>query len=246
MSKNQWQQFFDGIAPDYDSEVFTRNTQAEVEFLCEELKLPENAHILEIGCGTGRHSVALAKKGFKVTGIDISQQMLNLASERAKKAGVSVELIHCPAQDYKPTRKYDAAISLCEGALCLFSDEDDIWRKDMAIFAVMAEALDKGKPFLITVLSALKLLREISDEDVKNGKADIITQTTRGPYKIKENGTTRTVNLIERYYTPAEIFRMVNRIGLKVDNIYGGTAGNWRRELPSLDEMEFMAVGHRK
>ena len=246
MSKNQWQQFFDGIAPDYDSEVFTRNTEAEVKFLCEELKLPKGAHILEIGCGTGRHSVALAKKGFKVTGIDISQQMLNQASERAKKEGVEISLVHSPAQSYEPTGKFDAAISLCEGALCLFSEEDDIWKKDMAVFAVMAKALNPGNPFLITVLSAFKMLREISDEDVKSGKADIITLTTREPYEIKENGTTRTVNLIERYYTPAEMVRMVNRIGLKVDNIYGGTAGNWRREVPTLDEFEFMVIGHKK
>lgn len=246
MTKNQWQQFFDGIAPDYDSEVFTRNTEAEVEFLCEELKLSKNAKILDIGCGTGRHAVALAQKGFKVTGVDISQQMLNIAGERAKKAGVSIELVHCPAQEYKPTKKFDAAISLCEGALCLFSDKDDIWRKDMAIFSVMTEALEKGNPFLITVLNAMKLLREFSDQDVKDGKANIITLTTQKPYEIKENGVNKTVNLIERYYTPGEIVRMVSRVGLRVDNFYGGTAGNWRRELPSLDEIEFMAVGHRR
>jgi len=40
--------------------------------------------------------------------------------------------------------------------------------------------------------------------------------------------------------------RMVNRIGLKIDKVYGGTAGGWLREPVKLDEIEFMAIGRKK
>lgn len=243
---SEWKKFFDTIAPEYDAEIFTRNTLAEVDFLVEELKLKPGATILDIGCGTGRHSIELAKRGFKVTGIDQSSGMLEQARKKAEAAKVDLELIECPAQNYKPERKFAAVISLCEGALCLFNEQDDIWAKDMAIFANIAESLEPGSPFLVTVLSAFKPIRYYSDADVDQGKFDLFTLSSREETTVSRNGIEASICGIERYYTPPEIVRMVNRVGLKIDNIYGGTAGDWRRGPIKLDEFELMAVGHRK
>ena len=66
----QWEEFFRHEADQYDDEPFTQATEAEVAFLMEELSLAKGASILDVGCGTGRHSVALAREGFAVTGID--------------------------------------------------------------------------------------------------------------------------------------------------------------------------------
>ncbi len=243
---NNWKSFFDVIAPVYEQEIFTRNTIAEVDFIEAELKLLPGAAILDLGCGTGRHSIEFARRGYRVTGVDISSGMLAIARENAAKAGVTVEFIESAAQDFAPDRLFDAAVSLCEGALCLFADNDDIWGKDMAIFANIAKLLRPEKPFLITVLSAFRLIRSLSDKDVADGNADLFTLTTRTPVEVDVNGRKVTVQAIERYYTPPEIVRMVNRIGLKVDHVYGGTAGNWRRGEITLDEIEFMVIGHRK
>lgn len=243
---SDWKEFFDHIAPEYDSEVFTRDTVAEVDFLIEELKLESGASILDIGCGTGRHDVELAKRGFRVTGVDISSGMLAQARKKAAGAGVEIEFIEAPAQDFKPATMFDAAISLCEGALCLFAETDDIWAKDMAVFANIAEALPVGKPFLVTVLSAFRLIRASSDEDVASGKVDLFTLTTRDKVEVKRNGISSSIHGIERHYTPPELVRMANRVGLKIDNFYGGTAGNWGRRSIDLDELEIMVVGHRK
>lgn len=243
---SEWKNFFDQIAPEYDSEVFTRNTLAEVDFLLEELGLESGASILDIGCGTGRHDIELAHRGFKVTGVDISSGMLAQARKKASEAGVEVEFVECAAQDFKPTRHFDAAICLCEGALCLFAEEDDIWAKDMAVFANIAEALPPGAPFLITVLSAFRMIRGHSDEDVAAGNVDLFTLTTKSRIEIERNGVSAHVLGIERYYTPSELVRMVNRVGLKIDRFYGGTAGKWARRPIELDEIEIMAIGHRK
>ncbi|MGM0599227.1 MAG: class I SAM-dependent methyltransferase [Candidatus Rifleibacteriota bacterium] len=243
----EWQEFFQTVASNYDEEIFTRDTQNEVDFLVKELDLKPGATILDIGCGTGRHSIELAKRGYKVTGVDFSSAMLAQAKSKAEKAQVKINFIESAAQDFVPEKKYDAVVSLCEGALCLFNESDNIWAKDMAIFANMAEALEPGSPFLVTVLNAFRIIRESTDEDVKSGKLDLFTLTTR-----EEFATTTDKELkisgsgIERYYTPSELVRMVNRIGLKVDSIYGGTAGTWKGDRLKLDEMEIMVVGHRK
>lgn len=241
-----WKKFFDEIAPEYDAEIFTRNTVAEVDFLIEELQLQAGATILDIGCGTGRHSIELARRGYKVTGIDQSSGMLAQARKKAAAAEVAIEFIEIPAQNFQPTQKFDAVISLCEGALCLFDESDDIWARDMAIFANMAEALEPGSRFLVTVLSAFKPVRQYSDADVESGKLDLFTLTSREETQVNRNGINASILGIERYYTPPELVRMVNRVGLKIDNIYGGTAGDWRRGPIKLDEFELMAVGHRK
>ena len=75
-NKNGWAKFFDGHAPAYMSNPFTRDTIKEVNFLVEELILPPKSLILDIGCGTGRHSIELAGRGYQVTGVDVSLGML--------------------------------------------------------------------------------------------------------------------------------------------------------------------------
>ena len=92
--RNEWVEFFDGHAPVYMSNPFTRDTVKEADFLVEELNLPPRSRILDIGCGTGRHSIELARRGYQVTGVDISSGMLTEAKKRAEEAGVSVEWVH--------------------------------------------------------------------------------------------------------------------------------------------------------
>ena len=95
--KNTWEEFFDAHAPKYNDNCFTQNTATEVAFLTEELELKPGMSILDIGCGTGRHAVELAKLGYEMTGIDLSAGMLAEAEAAAKAAGVELELIRADA-----------------------------------------------------------------------------------------------------------------------------------------------------
>ena len=67
MKNSPWKQFYDFNAPHYEEEIFTTNTVFEAEFLMKELSLAPGMKLLDLGCGTGRHSVALAAKGVEVT-----------------------------------------------------------------------------------------------------------------------------------------------------------------------------------
>ena len=73
-----WQEFFDSQASTYEENPFTKNTVTEVDFLLSLYPLQPGASILDVGCGTGRHSIELAKRGFNVTGLDLSEKMLEI------------------------------------------------------------------------------------------------------------------------------------------------------------------------
>jgi 2-polyprenyl-3-methyl-5-hydroxy-6-metoxy-1,4-benzoquinol methylase len=83
-----------------------------VDFLIEELALPPAGSILDVGCGTGRHSIELARRGYSVTGPDLSREMLTRAVASAEAAGVSVEWVRADASRFTLPERYDGAICL--------------------------------------------------------------------------------------------------------------------------------------
>jgi SAM-dependent methyltransferase len=66
--------------------------------------------ILDGGCGTGGHAIPLAKRGYEVTGIDSSEEMINIAKEKANKSGVNIDFKVMDLRELKLNKKFDACI----------------------------------------------------------------------------------------------------------------------------------------
>lgn len=244
--KSKWELFFDTHAPRYDQEVFAQNTDAEVAILVEVLSLEKGAAILDIGCGTGRHTVGLAKAGYDMTGVDLSSGMLNQARQRAEKAGMAVQFVKADASQWQSERLYDAVICLCEGAMCLVTEDDDPWERDQRLLGNIASALKPGGLLVINALNGLKIIRQVTADDVRSGQFDPVTMTERSDASTQLDDGTVLQGALERWYTPAEFVRMIRQAGLEELHVWGGEAGNWRKEPPSLDEYEIMVVARRK
>jgi 2-polyprenyl-3-methyl-5-hydroxy-6-metoxy-1,4-benzoquinol methylase len=244
MGTHNWQTFFDHHAPRYMDEPFVRATLAEVDFLIEHLHLTPDMHVLDMGCGTGRHAVELARRGYQVTGVDISSGMLAQAQAAAAEAGVSVTWTHSPAQDYRAPQPFDAVYSVCEGALSLLT-ETESFDRDMQVLRVLFAALKPGGRALITVLSGMRYLRMYTPEDVQAGRFDPLTMSEYGTMDISTPQGTRSVPTRERGYVPPELRLMLQQTGFAVDHVGGGTAGNWRIGPPDMDEYELLALAHR-
>ncbi|MBM3501740.1 MAG: methyltransferase domain-containing protein, partial [Armatimonadetes bacterium] len=152
-----WRAFFDGHAPAYMQNVFTRNTQAEVAFLVDVLRLPPGARILDLGCGTGRHSVALAGRGFQVVGVDLSHGMLRQAQLAAREAEARVAWIQADATRFSAPQAFDAAICLCEGAFGLIGAGEDPQAHDAAIARNLAHSLRPGGRLMLNASNGLRL-----------------------------------------------------------------------------------------
>jgi len=243
--RNEWEEFFDGHAPVYMENSFTKNTVKEVDFVLEELRLPPGSHILDVGCGTGRHAVELARRGYQVTGVDISSGMLAEAEKAAREADVEVELIHADATQFTSDRLFDAAICLCEGAFSLLGSEDDPIEHDLAILRNIHAALMPGARFVLTALNACRLIRQATQEDVEGGRVDPVTMVETPTAEWDTPQGKKSLVVRERSYVPTELVMLFRQAGFEVEHIWGGTAGNWGRRKLDLDEMEIMVVARK-
>lgn len=238
--KDIWEEFFDAHAPVYEENVFTKNTAREVDFLIEELLPPPGGSILDVGCGTGRHAVALAGRGYAVTGLDLSSEMLAKAADAAGAAGVSVNWVRADARRFSLPGKYDAAVCLCEGAFGLLGREDDPIGQPLSILCNISRNLKDGAKAVLTVLNGAAMLRRHTNEDVAGGRFDPSTLVETGEYAPREGMPVVAVR--ERAFVPTELALLFRLAGLSVRNIWGGTAGNWGRRPLDLDEIEIMIV----
>ncbi len=112
--------------------------------------------VLDLACGTGNVSLLLARRGYQVTGVDLSSRMLQVARKKLSSAGLYAEFIRADMRSFKLAEPVDAAISLFDSINYLL-EPDDV----MASFRCVADALKPGGMFVFDVntpkrLSAIK------------------------------------------------------------------------------------------
>lgn len=241
-----WKEFFDGHAPHYDQNVFTRNTLVEVQFLWDTMGLEPGMRLLDVGCGTGRHAVELAKRGLEVTGVDVSTGMLEVARAKAAEAGVLVEFIEADATTWRASDLYDAAICLCEGGMGLINHDEDPVAHDLGILRGIGASLNSGAPFVMTAMNGYATIRRATDEFVEQGSFDpgTMVMAYADEWELPEGKVPMLIR--ERLFIPPELASMLHHAGFAVEHIWGGTAGEWGERPLKLDEIEVMFVAHKR
>jgi SAM-dependent methyltransferase len=241
--KHIWEDFFDAHAPAYDQQVYTANTVNEVDFLINELSLVPGNEVLDVGCGTGRHSIELAKRGYVATGLDLSSEMLSRASAAGRAANVSVEWIRGDATAFEFPNRFDAAICLCEGAFGLLGHDDDPIDQPLAILCNISRSLKPDGKALFTVLNGAAMLRKHQNVDVLEGRFDPLSMVEASAFPPLDGLPPLAVR--ERGFLPTELRLLFRVAGLSVTGMWGGTAGNWGRRPLDLDEIEIMIAARK-
>lgn len=102
--------------------------------------------ILNMGCGTGRHDFELCKLGYRTSGIDISEGMIEIANRTKEKSYYNPDFKVADIRDYEPVKKYDAVISMFH-VISYQNENEDV----LKAFGTASKALDPGGLFIFDV-----------------------------------------------------------------------------------------------
>ena len=152
LNKKQWyESLFENYGQKYDDENFTKGTVGECDFIEMELKYDKSLKLLDVGCGTGRHTIELSKRGYTVTGIDFSKSQLIRAKEKAKSENLKIEFLKQDARNLPFNNEFDIAIMLCEGGFPLMETDE----MNYEILKNVTKSLNEQGKFIFTTLNGL-------------------------------------------------------------------------------------------
>ncbi len=224
----------------------------EVDFVERELGADRSKRILDIGCGTGRHAIELAKRGYRVTGFDLSEGQLRCARAKAAAAGVVVEFQRRDATQPHFVQEFDAAILFCEGAFPLMETDE----KNYSILRHAGAALRPGGKLLLTTLNALfPLFHSVKDFLDAGGSGAVTDKLTFDLMTFREHakltftddaGQSQTIKTDERYYTPPEMRWLLHTVGFATVDIFGCHIGAFSREHAlTPDDFEMLVAAEK-
>lgn len=128
--------------------------------------------ILDGGCGTGSHAILLAERGYEVTGIDLSEEMINIAKEKASKRGININFNVMDLRELHLNKKFDACI-LMFAVIDYLTNNKDLLRA----LANIRKVLKNGSLFIFDFWygpAVLTILPSIRVKKVKKGNLKVI------------------------------------------------------------------------
>jgi len=250
--KQWYEELFHDFADKYDRESFTAGTIGEVDFIEKEINYNKTLQILDIGCGTGRHSLELAKRGYEVTGIDLSPSMIEKAKALAQKENLKIDFQVRDARNFNFKGSFDLAIMICEGAFPLMESDE----MNFSILQNACNSLKHGGKLIQTTLNGLFPLfhsvKEFMDKGDNVGQSsgntfDLMTFRDLSVYEIEDDhGNMKSLKCNERYYVPSEMSWLLKSAGFKKADIFGCKLGAFSRgDVLTSEDFEMLVVSEK-
>lgn len=192
--KGSWISAFFGGMDDYYGRTYAamgllgrKETNREVNGVMKLLQPKAGSHILDWCGGWGRHAVPLAKRGFKLTVLDFSEEYLERARVYAKRKGVSLNLVHADFRETPSDIKADYAVNLFTAGLGYLSAEDDV----IALRSLHG-ALQKGGRILIDTRSLFWIVKNWRSEGWRVSRDGTKRELTHRTFDFWRNATKDT------------------------------------------------------
>ncbi|PKG24496.1 class I SAM-dependent DNA methyltransferase [Niallia nealsonii] len=137
-------------------------------------------HLLDLACGTGELSISLAERGFQVTGVDISEDMLSVAQDKTNKKGQSIFYIEQDMSKLEGLPLFDIIGVFCDSLNYLQTEEEVI-----ETFKGVHRHLDEKGLFIFDVHSLYKMNELFIDQTyaVNDEELSLIWQCYPGEYE---------------------------------------------------------------
>ena len=253
---------------------FTRRTVAEVDVLLDALELSPGMSALDVGCGPGRHTLELASRGVKATGVDVSQRFVGVAEQAARTSGLAeaASFVVADARSLPFDGRFDAAFGMCQGAFGLQGGPaagDDLGNldADLEILDGMRRAVRPGGRVALAAFSAYFQVRHLEVVDLDptagsggggdaresgaisgtGGTFDPVTAVHHERTTIRsETGEAVDTDLWTTCVTPRELVLMARTVGLEPLDVHSVASGErFDRGPVVLDEPEVFLICRR-
>ena len=194
--------------------------------------------VLDVGCGPGRHALALARLGIVVHGIDLSPEFVDLARRAASADSVPATFEVLDVRDLAVDGAYDAAVCLCQGGFGLLGGADDA-----GVVERIARAVRPGGSVALTAFSSYFALRFLEDGESFDPVTGVLHEATT---VRDEHGTTRDFDLWTTCFTVRELVLLAEAAGLAVTGVHGVAPGRFATTPATLDDPELLVLGRRQ
>ncbi|MBR6773159.1 MAG: methyltransferase domain-containing protein [Clostridia bacterium] len=158
--------------------------------------LPNAGRGRDVGCGTGKFTIPLSRYGYEITGSDVSEQMLALANENARREGASVLFIRQDATELCDTRPLDFITANC--------DVVNYLRRPVDFFTKAYKSLKKGGVLVFDISTEYKLKNVLGNNVFTQTEGDV-TYVWENFYSAKSKKVDMRLTFFERlpnnYYT---------------------------------------------
>jgi len=252
--KQWYETLFENYGVKYDNESYTQGTIGECDFIEKEINYNKSYKIIDVGCGTGRHAIELTKRGYRVTGIDLSESQLQRAKEKARAQNLQIDFRKHDARQLPFSQEFDLAIMLCEGAFALMETDE----MNYEILRNVANSLKSTGKLIFTTLNGLfplfNSVEEFYASTAEKGNStcckstfDLMTFRDSNTVTLEDDsGNQRELECNERYYVPSEITWLLKSLGFKKIDIYGAKLGAFsRNDKLGKDDFEMLVVAEK-
>lgn len=254
---------FDKFAKYYDQIYHDKNYKKECNFVSSVLRRFGKRNvksILDLGCGTGGHALIFAKKGYSITGIDMSDTALQLARKKFQKAKTNGQFLKGDISDFSLRKKFDACISMfC--SFCYITEALEIKRS----LKCVSDHLNSNGLFIFDFWNGNTVINEKPSTKVKIikiGKRRIIRIATPRMDYSKHICTIEYHCIIDednkivdefrenhkiRYHFPADLSTHLTDAGFEMVGIMPMNASNQQSDNNTfLNEWYLFAIARKK
>ena len=229
--------FFSDGSPFLNHPLLTaERTRNEIDFLVDSLALAPAARVLDVGCGCGRHSIELGRRGYRALGIDPAAAMIEAAKAQAAKAGVDVSFQQTAGESFTNAEPFDAAICLFTtlGQVAPDSLEDNRGLLNAVAGALKADGLfalelPQKQPALAALKPADRFGNEAAYTQVQrcyDTGTDIVTEQ----FRLVTPSGEQTYHLRYRLFNQEDVTVLLTAAGLRIVNLFAGYACNELRD----------------
>jgi SAM-dependent methyltransferase len=225
-----WQTFFSGMAVDFWLQATPEEqTRLEADYIQERLGVAPPARLLDVPCGGGRHSLALAARGYRLTGVDLSTEFLAAARSSSAGQSISVDWAQRDMRDLPWREEFDGAFSF--GNSFGYYEEDG----NAAFLKAVAGVLKPGARFLLDVSYITEVLLPVLQDRAWYPIGDILTLAERRYDPVQgrlhvdyiwiRDGRTEKRSMSARIYSYREVARLFEGAGFTDLQGFGSLTG---------------------